>query len=151
MLKGIDPLLNADVLCALAAMGHGDDLVLVDANFPAASVAESTVLGVALELGGASLARAARAVLSLLPLDTFVDDPARRMDVVGAPGEIPPVQRELQAVIDAAEGRSVPIVGIERFAFYEAAKSAYCIVKTGERRFYGNVILKKGVIPPDAS
>jgi L-fucose mutarotase len=150
MLKGIDPILNAELVYALASMGHGDEIVLVDTNFPAASAADSTVVGAPIFLNGVSLARAAQAVLSLMPLDTFVDDPARRMDVVGAPGEIPPVQHELQAVIDAAERRPVPIVGMERFAFYEAAKSAYCIVQTGERRFYGNVILRKGVVPPDA-
>lgn len=150
MLKGVDPILNAELLYALAAMGHGDDIVLVDTNFPAASVAANTVVGVPLFVSGVGLARAAQAILSLMPLDTFVDDPARRMDPVGGAAQLPAVQHELQAAIDASQGRSVPIVGIERFAFYEAAKSAYCIVQTGERRFYGNVILKKGVVPPDA-
>src|SRR6516165_3708842 len=106
MLKSIDPILNADVLYALRAMGHGDDLVLCDTNFPADSVARQTVLGRLLRIDNVSANRAARAILSVLPLDSFVDKPASRMEVVGQPNEIPLVQREVQAEIDAAEGRS---------------------------------------------
>ena len=124
MLKRIDPLLNADVLCALRAMGHGDDLVLCDTNFPADSVARRTVLGDLLRIDGVSAPRAARAILSVMPLDSFVDAPALRMEVVGRPGEIPPVQDEVQREIDAAEGRSWPMGSIERFAFYERAAQA---------------------------
>jgi L-fucose mutarotase len=149
LLKGIDPLLNADVLHCLRAMGHGDDVVLCDTNFPADSVARATVLGRLLRLDNVTAARAARAVLSVLPLDSFVDAPALRMEVVGKPAEIPEVQREVQAEIDAAEGRSWPMGGVERFAFYERARRAYAVIVTGERRFYGCFILKKGVIPPD--
>ncbi|WFU74766.1 MULTISPECIES: RbsD/FucU family protein [unclassified Bradyrhizobium] len=150
MLKSIDPLLNADVLYALRSMGHGDDLVLCDTNFPADSVARQTVLGRLLRIDNASAGRAARAILSVLPLDSFVDKPASRMEIVGQPGEIPEVQREVQAAIDAAEGRSFPMGSVERFAFYELAKKSYCVIQTGERRFYGCFIFKKGVIPPDA-
>jgi L-fucose mutarotase len=149
MLKSIDPLLNADVLHALRAMGHGDELVICDTNFPADSVARQTAIGKLLRMDGVSASRAARAILSVMPLDTFVDDPARRMEVVGKPNEIPAVQAEVQKEIDAAEGRSWPMGSIERMAFYEVAKQAYCVVQTGERRFYGCFILKKGVIPPD--
>ena len=149
MLKGIDPLLNADVLHALRAMGHGDDVVLCDTNFPAHSVARATVLGSLLRLDNVTAARAARAVLSVMPLDSFVDAPASRMEVVGKPGEIPAVQQEVQAEIDAAEGRPWPMGSVERFAFYERAKQAYAVIVTGERRFYGCFILKKGVIPPE--
>ena len=149
MLKGIDPLLNADVLHALRAMGHGDDVVLCDTNFPAHSVARATVLGTLLRLDNVTAARAARAVLSVMPLDSFVDAPASRMEVVGKPGEIPAVQQEVQAEIDAAEGRPWPMGSVERFAFYERAKQAYAVIVTGERRFYGCFILKKGVIPPE--
>jgi L-fucose mutarotase len=148
MLKSIDPILNADLLHALAAMGHGDDIVISDANFPADAVAASTHVGVPLRLDGVDAARAVRAILSLMPLDTFVDAPARRMEVVGQPGEIPSVQQEVAREIEGAEGRPVTLVPIERHAFYAAAKSAYCVVATGERRFYGCFILKKGVIPP---
>jgi L-fucose mutarotase len=86
--------------------------------------------------------RAARAILSVLPLDGFVDKPASRMEIVGQPDEIPPVQREVQAEIDAAEGQSWPMGSVERFAFYELAKK-------GASRFYGCFIFKKGVIPPE--
>jgi L-fucose mutarotase len=149
LLKGIDPLLNADVLQALRAMGHGDDIVLCDTNFPADSVARATVLGTLLRLDNVTAARAARAVLSVMPLDSFVEAPASRMEVVGKPGEIPVVQQEVQAEVDAAEGRAWPMGSVERFAFYERAKQAYAVIVTGERRFYGCFIFKKGVIPPE--
>jgi L-fucose mutarotase len=148
MLKNIDPLLNADVLYALCAMGHGDDLVLCDANFPADAVARQTVLGRLLRIDGTGAARAARAILSVFPLDTFVDDAALRMEVVDAPDEVPPVQVEVPREIDRAEGRPRPMGSIERFAFYERAKQAYSMLATGEARFYGCFVFKKGAIPP---
>jgi L-fucose mutarotase len=150
MLKSIDPLLNADVLFALRSMGHGDDLVICDTNFPADAVARQTVLGRLLRIDNVSCAQAARAILSVLPLDSFVDKPALRMEIVGKPDEVPAVQAEVQREIDAAEGRSLPMGSTERFAFYDLAKKAYCVIQTGERRFYGCFIFKKGVIPPDA-
>lgn len=150
MLKGLDNRLNAEVLYALRAMGHGDTLVIADTNFPADSIAKVTTFGRLLRMENLTCAQAAEAVLSLLPLDTFVDDFAGRMEVGGAPAEVPPVQAEVQAVIDAAEGRPRPMQGIERFAFYEEAKKAYAVIQTGERRFYGCFIFRKGVIPPDA-
>ncbi len=150
MLKGISPLLNADVLYALRAMGHGDDLIVCDTNFPADSIAQETVLGELLRIDNVTAGDAVKAILSLYPLDTFVDDAAGRMEIVGKPREIPPVQKEVQKAIDAAEGRSWPMVGIERYAFYERAKQAYCVIQTGERRFYGCFAFRKGVIPPDA-
>lgn len=149
MLKAIDPLLNAHLLFALRAMGHGDDLVLCDTNFPADSVARHTVLGRLLHIDGVSAPRAARAILSVMPLDSFVDKPARRMEVVGKPDEVPEVQAEVQQEINAAEGRSWPMGSIERMAFYDIARKAFCVVQTGERRFYGCFIFKKGVIPPE--
>ena len=150
MLKGLNPLLNAEVLYALRAMGHGDDLIICDTNFPADSVARQTRLGELLRIDNVTAAQAIEAVLSVYPLDTFVDDAAARMEIVGKPDEIPPVQQEVQTVIDAAEGRSWPMVPIERYAFYERAKQAYCVIQTGERRFYGCFALRKGVIPPEA-
>lgn len=149
MLKGIDNRLNADVLHALRAMGHGDMLVVVDTNFPAASIAQDTVVGVPLTMENLSAAEAVGAILSVLPLDTFVPDFAGRMEVVGDPAAIPAVQAEVQAEIDRAEGRPRPMPAIERFAFYDLARNAYAIVQTGERRFYGCFMLRKGVIPPD--
>jgi L-fucose mutarotase len=149
MLKSINPLLNADVLYALRAMGHGDRLVVCDTNFPADSIARQTVLGRLLHIDNVSAAKAVEAILSVLPLDTFVDDAAVRMEIVGQPQEVPPVQREVQTAIDRAEGRSWPLVGVERHAFYEKAKTAYCVIATGERRFYGCFLFSKGVIAPD--
>ncbi|MEL6168710.1 MAG: RbsD/FucU domain-containing protein [Pseudomonadota bacterium] len=150
MLKGIDPRLNAEVLFALRAMGHGDAIILADTNFPSDQVARATVLGELLRMDNLTAAEAAEALLSVLPLDTFVDDFAARMEIVGAPDEVPPVQAEVQAAIDAAEGQARPMVSIERFDFYDAARDAYAVIQTGERRFYGCFLFRKGVIPPDA-
>ena len=149
MLKGLDPRLNAEVLYALRAMGHGDALVIADTNFPSDQVARATVLGDLLRMDNITAAEAVEAVLSVLPLDTFVDDFAGRMEIVGEPDTVPPVQAEVQAAIDKAEGRPRPMVGIERFDFYDRAREAYAVIQTGERRFYGCFILKKGVIPPE--
>jgi L-fucose mutarotase len=149
MLKGIHPLLNADVLYALRAMGHGDDLIVADTTFPSDSVARETVFGEVLRID-ADAATAIAAILSVYPLDSFVDDAAARMEIVGAPKEIPPVQKEVQKVIDKAEGKKWPMISIERYAFYERAKQAYCVIQTHERRFYGCFAFRKGVIAPDA-
>ena len=134
MLKGINPLLNADVLQALRAMGHGDDLIIADTNVPSDSVAKQTVHGKLLRID-APAAQVVKAVLSLYPLDTFVDDSAARMEIVGKPDEIPAVQKEVQKEIDKAEGKAWPMISVERYAFYERAKKAYCVIQTGERRF----------------
>ena len=147
MLKNLDPLLNADVLHALRAMGHGDTLVLSDTNFPSESVARKTVLGKLLRID-ATCPRAARAILSVMPLDSFVEHATYRMEVVGNPKDIQPVQKEVQAEIDRAEGKPWPMGSIERMAFYEVAKKAYCVITTAETRFYGCFIFTKGVIPP---
>lgn len=149
MLKGIDSRLNAEVLFALRAMGHGDALVIADMNFPSDQVARSTVLGELLRMDNLTAAEAVEAVLSVMPLDTFVDDFAGRMEMVDAKDEVPPVQAEVQDVIDTAEGRSRPMSGIERFEFYDRAREAYAVIQTGERRFYGCFIFRKGVIPPE--
>jgi L-fucose mutarotase len=141
MLKNIDPLLNADLLQVLAAMGHGDDIALVDRNFPAASTARRLI-----RLDGVDAVSAGRAILSVFPLDTFVDNPVLRMQMVGKPDEVPPVQQDFQKIIDAAEGRPWPMGSLERFAFYEAARHAFAVVATNESRPYGCFLLKKGVI-----
>lgn len=150
MLKGIDPRLNADVLQCLRAMGHGDTLVICDTNFPAESVAQATTLGRLLRMENITCAQAATAILSVFPLDTFVDDFAARMEVVDAPNDVPDVQAEVQAVIDTTEGKPRPMVSVERFDFYDEARKSYAVIQTGERRFYGCFILRKGVIGPDA-
>lgn len=149
MLKGIDNRLNADVLGALRAMGHGDYLVLVDTNFPADSIARQTVTGKLLRMENLTSAEAAQAILSVFPLDTFVDDFGGRMQVVGDPAALPEVQSEVQAEVDRAEGTPRPLPGVERFAFYDLAKGAYAVIQTGERRFYGCFMFRKGVIPPE--
>jgi L-fucose mutarotase len=150
MLRNFDNRLNADVIRCLRAMGHGDDLVICDTNFPADSVARHTVTGELLRMDILTAAEAIDAILSVFPLDSFVDKPASRMEMAGKPDELPPVQAEVQAVIDRREGKVWPMGSIERFAFYEKAKESYAVIVTGETRFYGCFILKKGVIPPEA-
>jgi L-fucose mutarotase len=148
VLKKIDPRLNADLLHVLALMGHGDELVVADANFPAASTSCGTHYGRLLHLDNLTLAEAIEAILSLMPLDTLVDEFACRMLVDGAAEELPPVQAEAQAAIHRLEGNLRPMVGLERKAFYARAKQAYAVVQTGERRFYGSLLVRKGVIEP---
>ncbi|AEI92723.1 RbsD/FucU family protein [Roseobacter litoralis] len=148
MLKGIDPILNAEVLFALRAMGHGDDLIIADTNFPSDSVARDTVLGKILRIDRPA-AEVVRAVLSVYPIDTFVDDAAARMEVVDEPDTILPVMQEVQHEVSAAGGPTM--LSIERFAFYDRSKKAYAVIQTGERRFYGCFAFRKGVVPPDAS
>lgn len=150
MLKGIDPRLNADVLYVLRAMGHGDALIIADTNFPSDSVSRVTVYGDLLRMDNLTAAEAIEAILSVYPLDTFVDDFAGRMEIVDEPETIPAVQQEVQQAIDAAEGSHRPMIGIERFKFYDLARDSYAVIQTGERRFYGCFMLRKGVIPPDA-
>ncbi len=147
MLKGINPLLNADVLHVLRAMGHGDDLIIADTNFPSDSVARQTVYGKLLRID-ASAEDVVQAVLSVMPIDEFVDDAAARMEVVDDPKTILPVMAEVQDKVLAANGPN-PMLPIERFAFYDRAKKAYAVVQTGERRFYGCFAFRKGVIGPD--
>lgn len=150
MLKGIDPRLNADVLRCLRAMGHGDTLVISDTNFPADSVARQTTTGKLLRMENLTCGEAISAILSVFPLDTFVDDFAMRMEVVDAPDDVPDVQVEVQEQINLAEGAPRPMVSVERFAFYDLARESYAVIQTGERRFYGCFILRKGVVGPDA-
>lgn len=154
MLLRIDPALNADLLYVLRSMGHGDDIVICDTNFPAHSIARQTVHGRPVFMENVTASRAVRAILSVMPLDSFVDHPAQRMEVVGSPSDMPVVQAEVQAEIDAAAQRDAgrdawPMASLERFAFYERAKQSYAVLVTGERRFYGCFILKKGVVPPE--
>ena len=140
MLIGIDPLLTADLLHALGAMGHGQHLTIVDANYPATRGRRL------ISLPGIETPRVLRAVLSVMPLDTFAPDPAVVMQVVGDPAAVPPVVQEMNAIL--AEFGGGPASVMERHAFYAAAETGYVIVQTGERRFYGNILLVKGVIPP---
>ena len=141
MLKGIDPLLSAELLAVLARMGHGDQLALVDRNYPAASSGRPVV-----RLDGADLPAAARAILSLFPLDTFVERPVARMQVVGDADVVPDVQREVLAVAERAEGRRIEVESVERFAFYARVRDAFAVVATTEARPYGCLLFTKGVV-----
>lgn len=147
MLKGIDPVLSADLLFCLARMGHGDDIALVDANHPAEAIARQTLSGTLIRLPGLTMERVARAILSVLPVDDFEPEPLRRMEVVGDPLAMPPVQLAVQREINAvlATGDRM-LVGVERFAFYEAAKRAFAVVQVGDPRPYGCFLIRKGVI-----
>ena len=146
MLRGIDPHLSAEVVYALMLMGHGDDLVLCDVNHPAATIAAETTYGDLLNLPGCDIPAAARAILSLMPLDTFVPAPVWRMEVVDDPLMQVPVFALMQATIDTAENRPVPMAALPRFDFYAAAKRAFCIIRTSDPGPYGCFILRKGVI-----
>ncbi|MBP9183525.1 MAG: ribose ABC transporter [Fuscovulum sp.] len=150
MLKGIDQRLSAEVVHILMLMGHGDDLVICDVNHPAASIAADTTYGRLIDMAGCDIPTAAAAILSLMPLDTFVASPLTRMQVVGDPDRQMPVFARMQAVADHAEGRPVPMQALDRFAFYEAAKRAFAIIRTADSGPYGCFILKKGVVdlPP---
>jgi L-fucose mutarotase len=143
MLKNIDPLLSPDLLRVLRAMGHGDEIAIVDANYPAESAGPEVV-----RLDGISATQALDALLSVMPLDEFVPEAAFRMEVVGDPAKEEPIFAEFRAIIARQEGARFKLASLERFKFYERASSAFAVVATGERRLYGNVILKKGVIRP---
>jgi len=139
MLKGLSALLTPDLLHVLASMGHGDEIVLADANFPAATHARRLV-----PLAGVDAPQLLDAVLGVMPLDDFVDQAAFTMQVVSDPASVPEVVQALNATLQRHGcGTTMPI---ERFAFYQRAAAAFAIVATGERRVYGNILLKKGVV-----
>jgi len=143
MLKGIDPILGPELLATLRAMVHADEIAIVDANFPAAANARRLI-----RAEGVSATRMVEAILSVLPLEQFEPVAAFRMAVDGAPDELPPVIGEFERLLRAV-GYEGEIAALERFAYYERTRTAYAIVSTGERRYWGNLILKKGAIPPD--
>lgn len=146
MLKGIPPRLSAEIVHALMLMGHGDDLVICDVNHPAATIAAETTYGSLLNLPGCGIPEAAEAILTLMPLDTFVPAPVWRMEMVGNPEGVVPVFAAMQAVLDRSQGRPLRMDRLERFAFYEAAKRAFCIIRTSDPGPYGCFILRKGVV-----
>jgi len=143
MLKGIDPLLGPDLLQILAAMGHGDTLVIADANFPGTSTARRLV-----RLEGTDAPSVLAAILSVLPLDSFVAFPTAVMAVVGDPGAVPPVVEEFRHAVQRSGELVSAFEVLDRDTFYGRAGAAFAIVMTGERRLYGNIILTKGVVPP---
>jgi L-fucose mutarotase len=144
MLKNLDPLLTPDLLQVLRAMGHGDEIVLVDANYPAESAGPEVV-----RLDGIEATRVLDAVLSVMPLDDFVPEACWRMEVVGAAEGEQPIFEEFRAIIAKREGAKFKLASLERFAFYERARECFAVVATGERRLYGNIILKKGIVRPE--
>jgi L-fucose mutarotase len=146
MLKGIDPLLTSELLMVMHAMGHGDDLLICDRNHPAAEIARHTVHGRVIHVRGAALHKLAEAILTLLPLDTFVEAPIARMEVVGDPGKIVAAHQRMQQVADDAYEADVMIRPLERFAFYAEARKAFAVVQTGDPGPYGCFLIKKGVL-----
>ncbi len=143
MLIGIPNLLTPDLLRHLKAMGHGDELVIADANFPAEACAARIE-----RLAGVNATEALRAILTVMPLDSYVDHPARTMQVVDDPDAVPEIVAEFQTIINDVADHPAKIKGVERHAFYVEARKTYCIVQTAETRLYGNIILQKGVVPP---
>ena len=139
MLKNISPILSPELLKILMEMGHGDEIVIGDGNFPAASIAQRLV-----RLDGHGVNEILDAILKLMPLDTYVDAPVGLMDN-GGDGERPPIWADYEKTVKANEGDK-KFELIERFAFYERAKKAYAVVATGETAIYANIILKKGVV-----
>jgi L-fucose mutarotase len=141
MLKKISPLLSPDLLKTLAEMGHGDELVLADGNYPSASTAQRM-----LRADGHSVSALLKAILELFPLDTFVEHPVALMAVVSGHNYQPTIWDEYRQVIQASGEPFKDFEYVERFAFYERARKAFAILATGETALYANIILKKGVI-----
>jgi L-fucose mutarotase len=141
MLKGLSPLLTPDLLHALASMGHGDEIAIVDANFPADSLGKRVI-----SVAGAGAHEVLAAVLGVLPLDTAESPPAFTMEVIGDAAAIPEPVADFAAVLADRELADVEIGHLERRAFYERARDAYAVVRTGETRPYGNIILVKGTV-----
>jgi L-fucose mutarotase len=141
MLKGIHPLLHADLIHVLAAMGHGDEIAIVDANFPAASVGRRV-----LQVAGASASETLDAILTVFPLDTAVAPAAFTMEVVDDPEALPEPVREFAAAFTRHGLADAEIGHLARHTFYERARTAFAVVRSGELRPYGNILLVKGVI-----
>ena len=146
MLINIDPVLSPELLSVLQSMGHGDRLVLCDANFPAYSNNPLVI-----RLDGINVPRAARAILSVFPLDSFVPTPVQRMEIDHKPAEVNEVHQDLIDVVKEVSGPNWKIGSIERQQFYEETKNTYCVVSTSETRPFGCFILTKGVIKPDGT
>ena len=142
MLRGISPLLSPELLSMLCRMGHGDELVLADAHFPGETYGKRV-----LRADGLRIPDLINAILPLYVLDEYVDSPLIMMAVVPGDKLDPEVERSYREMVDRHYPNTPPISRIERFAFYERTKSAFCVVMTGETAKYGNIILKKGVTP----
>lgn len=143
MLKGISHVISPELMSVLMRMGHGDELVIADGNFPADSHAQRAV-----RCDGHSATVMLDSVLQLFPLDTFVSAPAAVMQPVDVDAVEPPIWAEFRTILDRHEGRAVEVEQVERFEFYERARRAYAILATSESALYANLILKKGVVAP---
>lgn len=144
MLKGISPIISPELLKILCEMGHGDEIVIADGNFPAESVGKNAKV---VRMDGHNVPEVLKAVLELIPLDQYVEKPVRLMDRVPGDSADVSVWKEYEKIISAAEGRGAESIEfLERFEFYRQAERAYAIIATGERRQYANVILKKGCV-----
>jgi L-fucose mutarotase len=139
VLKGIPELIDPELLYVLASLGHGDDLAIVDRNYPAVSTGQRVV-----HLRGVDVVTAAEAILRLVPVDTFVDEPVTRMEVVGDAEDIPEVQRAFLHVVSRAAGREVRMASLPRFDFYERVRRAFAVVATSEARPYGCFLITTG-------
>ncbi len=141
MLKGVPVRISPELMYTLMKMGHGDELVLADGNFPADSIARRIV-----RADGLSVPDVLEAILQFFPLDTYVDAAAFVMQPVPGDPPKPPIWKKFKQLLDAGEGKSVDLKPVERFAFYEQAKQAYAVVATSETALYANLILRKGVV-----
>ena len=143
MLKGLSPLLTPELLKILCDMGHGDEIVLADGNFPSEAIGQRVV-----RLDAHAGTDVLKAIMSVFPIDTYSDPNAFLMEVVPGDNVETPIWDEYSHIMKESEGETVRIGHIERFAFYERAKKAYAVIATGETALYANLILKKGVISP---
>jgi L-fucose mutarotase len=141
MLLGINPLLSGELLKVLDDMGHGNELVLVDRNFPAAATGRPVI-----RLGGVTIGQAASAILSVFPLDTFIEHPLERMEADNDPTVVPDAASEVLQIARAAHGPSLEFGVVPRFDFYDRASAAFAVVQTLDDRPYGDFILHKGVV-----
>ena len=143
MLKGISPLLSPELLKVLCEMGHGDELVIADGNFPAESIGKNAVV---IRADGHGVPEMLDAILQLIPLDQYVDQPAALMKVVPGDPVVPVIWDEYRALLKKHSEDPDKVEMMERFAFYDRAKNAYAVIATGETAIYANVLLKKGVV-----
>ena len=144
MLKGISPLISPALLKALCEMGHGDELIIADGNFPSESIGKNAIV---IRADGHGTAEILEAVMQLIPLDAYVDEPVALMEVVaGDSCPTPEIWTKYKEILQKYEPENSKIDMMERFAFYERAKRAYLIIATGETAIYANVLLKKGVV-----
>ncbi|MFU0531862.1 RbsD/FucU family protein [Gardnerella vaginalis] len=144
MLKGIDPIISPELLKVLCEMGHGDVLVLADGNFPTESVGKDAIV---VRCDGHGTSELLKAILKLMPLDQYTSKPVTLMEVVPGDSCETPIWKDYEDIISSFDKRGANIIGtLERFAFYDEAKNAYCVVATGERAQYANIMLRKGVV-----